>query len=207
MLQHTGSLLFVAFLFSLVNCTSCERPLSYVTGRGNQFAYWWVYYRSNDRCYKMLEKISDAIVLNKLTATSLRIYWCDMAFIVPTHHNEPNITFLLIANLLSMKNQWNEHRGIYSLTHAWSPTPPPPPSKGIACTFIDPWNKLQINSNQNRIFVIHENAFDNVVWKWWPFCPGRWVKYLAVRPREATKSRACVKNLPTALTCDKTMRY
>ena len=32
-------------------------------------------------------------------------------------------------------------------------------------------NKLQRNSNQNTNIFMNKNAFENVVWKWRPFCP------------------------------------
>ena len=37
---------------------------------------------------------------------------------------------------------------------------------------IGPPNNFQWNFNKNTKFFIHENAFENIVWKWWPFCPG-----------------------------------
>ena len=31
-------------------------------------------------------------------------------------------------------------------------------------------NKLQWNFNRNSNILIRKNTFENVVWKWWPFC-------------------------------------
>ena len=43
------------------------------------------------------------------------------------------------------------------------------------CWLIVNWalrNKVQLNSNQNTKFLIHKNAFGNVLCERWPFCPG-----------------------------------
>ena len=63
----------------------------------------------------------------------------------------------------------------------------------LVCCSLDHWNKFQWHSNQN---TIKQNAFENVVCKWWLFCLGLNVLTVLFIYVDAKHVDECVKSCP-----------